>query len=337
MTSPAPFFVVPGSAIAELLSTSHEKVIEVVRDTYLLHSEAKTINPDSYFLKFDDKPEARIIALPAAIKGAHPISGIKWIASYPGNIRSNLQRASATLILNDYETGYPLAFLEASQISAARTAASAALAAESLTGGKHAKRLAVIGAGIIARSIIEYLHAAGWKVDVLAVYDLNQVDAQHLAEAAKPLCDNAAAVGSLAEALKDSSHVVLATTASEPYIRDQSLLSPGQIVLNVSLRDLAPELLLGAVNIFDDIEHCMKASTSPHLAEQLTGGRNFVTGTLADAMLKRIDIDRKKPIIFSPFGLGVLDVALGYYLFELAMERRLACPIEGFFPDTARW
>ncbi|MFZ6771671.1 2,3-diaminopropionate biosynthesis protein SbnB [Undibacterium sp. SXout7W] len=337
MISPSTLFVVPGRAIADLLSKSHANVIGVVRDTYLAHGAAQTINPDSYFLRFDDKPEARIIALPAALKGDRAVSGIKWIASYPSNIRVNLQRASATLILNDYETGYPIAFLEASQISAARTAASAVLGAEVLGNGKHAKRLAVVGAGVIARTIIEYFHANSWSVESLVVHDLNQTDASHLARAAEPLCASAVVAASLDEALQGASHVVFATTAVQPYIHNSSWLTPRQIILNISLRDLAPEILIGSTNIFDDVEHCMKASTSPHLAEQLTGNRDFVAGTLADVISGNLDIDDDKPIIFSPFGLGVLDVALGHYLLERACLHKLACPIEGFFPDTARW
>ena len=294
--------VVSGKAIAQLLKTSHCDVINIVRDTYIQHGEMQTINPDSYFLRFDDRPDARIIALPAALKGVDAISGIKWIASYPRNIQSNLQRASATLVLNDYDTGYPLAFLEASQISAARTAASAVLAAEVLSPKKVMKKLAVIGAGVIARSIVEYLHASGWTVETLVVHDLNPVDAKQLAEVARALCSKAEVTVSLETALQGASHVVFATTAGAPYIFDSGWLTAGQVILNISLRDLAPELLLLAENIFDDVEHCMKAATSPHLAERLSGGRAFVSGTLADVITGRLSLDRRKPLIFSPFG-----------------------------------
>ena len=51
-------------------------------------------------------------------------------------------------------------------------------------------------------------------------------------------------------------------------------------MLHVSLRDLAPEILLGSTNIVDDVEHCLKADTSPHLAEQRIGSRDFLAGTL---------------------------------------------------------
>lgn len=56
----------------------------------------------------------------------------------------------------------------------------------------------------------------------------------------------------------------------------------------MSLRDLAPEILLGSANFVDDVEHCLKADTSPHLAEQLTGNRDFLTGTLSDVMAGRV-------------------------------------------------
>jgi ornithine cyclodeaminase len=334
--SPHGFSIVSGTAIAALLGVSHAAILDVVRDTYLRHGAAQTINPDSYFLRFDDKPEARIIALPAALKAPHPVSGLKWIASYPGNIEGNLQRASAVLVLNDYETGYPLALLEASQISAARTAASAALAAEVLSGGRRMRRLAVVGAGVIARTVLDYLRAGEWTIDACVVHDRHGADAERLAGLAASFC-RTAGTATLGEALSDASHVLFATTAGQPYVHDGGWLQPGQVVLNISLRDLAPRLLLDAVNIFDDVEHCLKASTSPHLAEQLTGNRDFVGGTLADVMAGRRTVDHTRPIIFSPFGLGVLDIAVGRYLLDLASARGLARPIDDFFPDTTRW
>ena len=130
---------------------------------YRLHAAGEAVNPDSYFLRFPDKPNARIIALPAHLGGAVQKSGIKWISSFPDNREHNLARASAVLILNDAGTGYPVACIESGLISATRTAASAALAAEHLSPTPFEGTLSVVGTGIIARTTIEWLLFRNWR------------------------------------------------------------------------------------------------------------------------------------------------------------------------------
>ena len=71
--------------------------------------------------------------------------------------------------------------------------------------------------------------------------------------------------------------------AAEPHV-NPSWFDHHPVVLHVSLRDLAPEILLTATNIVDDVEHCQKANTSTHLAEQNTGSRDFLDGTLNDVI-----------------------------------------------------
>jgi len=92
------------------------------------------------------------------------------ISGFPANITRGIPHASAALVLNDYGTGYPLALPEASQISTARTAASAALATEVLHAERSAGRPAIIGAGIIGRNILEFFAAAQWHIGDLIDY-----------------------------------------------------------------------------------------------------------------------------------------------------------------------
>src|SRR5207245_4722639 len=108
------------------------------------------------------------------------------------------------------------------------------------------------------------------------------------------------------------------TVASTPHIADATLFEHNPLVLHISLRDLAPEILLRSQNVVDDVEHVMKANTSPHLAEQKTGNRSFVTGTLADIMTGRRSVNRSRPTIFSPFGIEILDVAVCEWVFDQA-------------------
>ncbi|KAA2252713.1 2,3-diaminopropionate biosynthesis protein SbnB [Solihabitans fulvus] len=329
------FSVISGSVVSDLLRDHEKEVVALVERAYLTHDSGASVNPDSYFLRFPEKPDSRIIALPAYLGGDVDLAGLKWIASFPGNVRSGRPRASAVLILNDYATGYPIALLEAAGISAARTAASAALAATAL-GGSAPRTVGVVGAGVIARTICAYLSGVGVPMTDVRCHDLDAASATALTGHLRERGAGEVRAVDLAGAL-ECDLVVLATTAGTPYITEEHAFRPGQLVLNVSLRDLAPQLLLRANNVLDDVEHCMKANTSPHLAEQLTGNRDFVTGTLAGVLTGRDRLDPDLPTIFSPFGLGVLDLAVGHYVHQQAKAQGRVVEIPDFFGETARW
>jgi 2,3-diaminopropionate biosynthesis protein SbnB len=335
----ANFHVVTGTAVGAILAISGKETLELVRRLYIAHDDKKTVNPDSYFLRFADNPAARIIALPAAVTEGDAISGIKWISSFPNNIQQNVQRASAVIILNDYRTGYPLACLEASKISAARTAASAVVAARALnSNAPDGGKLAIVGAGVIARAVLEYFCVDGWRFTEARIYDIDSDNSRRLGNYFQAHFGSSAIVkASYKSAIEASDTVVLATTASAPYIDDMSLFRSGQVVLNISLRDLSEDIILSSTNVFDDIDHCMKANTSPHLAEMKSGGRAFAHGTIADILKGDYRPDASRPIVFSPFGLGVLDVALGQAILRKTVAEGLATPVPDFFDSVARW
>jgi 2,3-diaminopropionate biosynthesis protein SbnB len=332
------FHVIPGSVIKTLLEEAPTRSIASVKAAYLAHHDGQTVNPDSYFLRFPNSDSNRIIALPASIDGDIAVSGIKWIASFPGNIDRGLPRASATLLLNDQSTGYPFACMECSLISAARTAASAVLGAYWMNQGqRRANSICFIGAGVISRHIFDTFAADDWQFGAVAVHDRDPASMQAFANHAAATMPLAVKLETdLAQALQ-ADIVVFATNAGQPWVLPPFAFRPGQIVLNISLRDLAPELILAADNLFDDVDHCMKAQTSPHLAEQMTGQRAFVTGTLAALMRGEITLDHSRPLIYSPFGMGMLDLALGKSLYDEALARGMAIPVPGFFAETSRW
>jgi N-[(2S)-2-amino-2-carboxyethyl]-L-glutamate dehydrogenase len=332
------FSVISGTAARDIITSARREIVDVVRNAYLTHHAGDSVNPNSYFLRFPYSQNARIIALPAYLGGEYDVAGLKWISSFPDNIAHNMPRASAVLLLNDRDTGYPFACLEAAQISAARTAASAVLGAEQLLGSRRAAKVAVVGAGVIARNIVDFFVAQDWQVREYAVYDTSAAYANALAAYVRDdLRVSASAESDFSAAVKDADVVVLATTAAEPYITDVSTFVARQVVLNISLRDLAPDIILGAHNIVDDVDHCLTANTSPHLAEQIVGNRGFIDGTISQVILSEVELSPDKPRIFSPFGLGVLDLAVGSFVYDRAVARRQALPIEGFFGETERW
>jgi 2,3-diaminopropionate biosynthesis protein SbnB len=333
------FAVISGAQVQRALQGREKQVVELVEATYRLHGAGDSVNPPSYFLRFPDRPTARIIALPASIGGPIRVDGLKWISSFPENVAAGIPRASAVLILNDHDTGYPFACLESSIISATRTAASAALGADRLTRGRaRPARVGFVGTGLIARYIHTFLAGTGWSFDEIGVHDLSADSAEgfrgHLQRSG--VAGRITVHDTAEQLIRASDLVVFATVAGTPYIDDVSWFAHNPVVLHVSLRDLAPEVLLASTNIVDDVEHCLKADTSPHLVEQRTGNRDFLDGTLDEVMSGRVSVPADRPVVFSPFGLGVLDLAVGKYVYDEVGRSGELQVVDGFFHDLSR-
>ncbi|MFD7233124.1 2,3-diaminopropionate biosynthesis protein SbnB [Streptomyces sp. NPDC059881] len=334
------FAVISGEQVQRTLQGREKQLVELIESTYRLHGTGDSVNPPSYFLRFPDRPASRIIALPASLGGQVRVDGLKWISSFPANVTAGIPRASAVLILNDHDTGYPFACLESSIISATRTAASAALAADWLSRGGHRPlRVGFFGTGLIARYIHTFLAGTGWSFDEIGVHDVSADSAAGF----RCYLEQSGTAGRISvhdsaeELVRFSDLVVFATVASEPHVGDLSWFAHNPLVLHVSLRDLAPEILLASANIVDDVEHCLQANTSPHLAEQLTGGRDFLTGTLDDVMSDRVTVPRDRPVVFSPFGLGVLDLAVGKWIYDEVERSGELHVVDNFFHELRRY
>src|SRR6266568_2591783 len=308
--------IINGRTVFDIVRAHRSECIQIVREAYLAHADGRCVNPDSYFLRFPEKPDCRIIALPAYIGNGFDVAGLKWIASYPANIRRGFPRASA-----------------------ARTAASAVLAAHWLNGQSHrVTSLGIVGTGFIARYVYEFLVDTGWAIEEVRLHDRSPLESEKFKNTAcRPEQHRSVTiVPDVAQLVRACDLILFTTVASAPHIADATLFEHNPLVLHISLRDLAPEILLESQNVVDDVEHVMKANTSPHLAEQKTGNRSFVTGTLADIITGRRSVNRSRPIIFSPFGMGILDLAVGKWVYDQAVAAGEELRLSDFFYETVR-
>lgn len=328
--------ILTGTEVLTMLSGRERDVIETVRVAYEVHNEGASSLPPSTFLRFPDDPMNRIIALPAFLGGEFRSAGIKWVSSFPANTEKGIDRASAVVILNSTTTGRPHVVLEGSIISAKRTAASAALAARALHADSHPGSVAVVGCGLINFEIQRFLLSIFPSIKTLYVYDVRPERAVQFKQTCEETFANVSAevVTDLQTLFQTSSLVSLATTALQPYISDLSGLAPGSTVLHVSLRDLVPEVILSCDNVVDDVDHVCRAQTSVHLAEQQVGSREFIRCTIGDvtkgtAPAKR---DAEGITVFSPFGLGVLDIAVAEFVYNNAVKQGAGTVIESFLP-----
>ena len=329
--------ILTGNEIRSLLSGRENDIIRLVEAAYRNYAEGESVLPHSTFLRFPDNEKSRLIVLPAYLGDEFKIAGVKSIASFPANIEQGMDRASATLVLNSALNGRPVAMLEGSVISAKRTAAGAALAARYLHREKDPLCLGLVGCGPINYEIARFLLAVYPRLTHFIAYDLDPRRISHFKNKCRDLSVNVefTSAADIETVLTQAPLVSFATTAPSPYVHNIPNCSFNRTILHVSLRDLAPEVILSCENIVDDIDHVCRAQTSIHLTEHLIGNRNFIEGTLSEYLHgdKVIEEARGKTVVFSPFGLGALDLAVGKFVYDLGVKLGLGAVIESFIPD----
>jgi len=328
-----------GDDVRVLLEGREPQVIEAISAAYKAHGRGDSSLPHSLFLRFPADERSRIIALPAYLGDGFGVAGMKWISSFPANLEKGLERASAVIILNSAQTGWPQVIMEGSLVSAKRTAASATLAAMHLSGPEEPpSEVGIIGCGPINFEVTRFLRAVWPSIRSFYAFDVDAGRTEQFKQKWRRLsADVEVEVKSeLSGVLRAAKLISIATSATTPHIASISECAPGSVILHVSLRDLSPEVILSSDNVVDDVAHVCRAQTSIHLAEQWTGGREFIRCTLAE-ILEGTAPAKKYPqavTIFSPFGLGVLDLALAQLVVGLASKQKRGTLLEKFLPAT---
>ncbi len=110
-----------------------------------------------------------IHAMPAYIPALNS-AGIKWVSGFPGNAKKGLPYITGLLILNDPETGIPLAVMDCEWITAMRTAAASAVAAKKLARATSA-RLGILGCGVQGFTHTEALNVL-FPIEEVFAYDV---------------------------------------------------------------------------------------------------------------------------------------------------------------------
>lgn len=330
--------IVRENEVISLLDGRELELMEAVRAAYEAHARGQTSLPQSSFLTFPAERGSRIIALPAYLGGKYDSAGIKWVASFPTNLDLGLNRASAVVILNSLKTGRATAILEGSMISARRTAASAALAAQVLHRDRSVSQIGIIGCGVINFEIIRFLRSIYDGADSFVVFDLDANRARQFSRR----CESAFAgvevrvVTNIREVLAQCLLISFATTAVEPHVLDLSCCGAGSTILHISLRDISSEGILSADNVVDDVDHVCRARTSVQLADEVAGNRNFIRCTLPEILIGAAvpRADDESTCIFSPFGLGILDIAVSNLVYSRALAEQKGDVIKSFYATS---
>jgi ornithine cyclodeaminase/alanine dehydrogenase-like protein (mu-crystallin family) len=194
---------------AVLAAVSPRQAIDATRDAFVKHRRGEWVMPSKVYLQ--SPPYGDFRAMPARGDG---LAILKWISSFPQNPSRGLPTVIGLLVVSDAETSEPLALLDAGAVTALRTGAVAAVAADVLATGR---RVGVIGCGLHGAWAARCLAAAGYGPGVC--FDPRP-------EAAQALADELGwTVGSKEEALRQD--VVNCVTPGHEVVVAAADLRPG--------------------------------------------------------------------------------------------------------------
>lgn len=145
-----------------------EKIIAALEQMFREKGEGRVEMPPKPGIH--PRPDSFIHAMPAYISGLNS-AGVKWVSGYPENIKRGLPYISGLIILNDPETGFPLAVMDCTWITAKRTGAATAAAAKYLA-RPDSKVVGILGCGVQGRSNLEALNVL-FRLERILAYDIN--------------------------------------------------------------------------------------------------------------------------------------------------------------------
>lgn len=307
------------------------RAIEVLAEAQTLFEMGQCRQPHKVVLRDGDdatcEERGRLNALCASIGRPVRAVGMKWVSSFPANLARGLPRASALIILNSPETGLPLAVMDGTLISAIRTGAITALGARYLA-PRGARKVGMIGAGVLARAQILGLITALPQLEEIAVVDLSRQRAEVLAEEChRRWRAPVVPAESIGEALADADVALTVTTAHEPLMQAKHI-KQGALTIQLAGHECEFEVVLQCQKIVTDDWEMVKhrAISTPAIMH--------TQGMLRDedihANLRELIVGRKpgreserERIHFAHIGMGLNDVALAQHVYLTACERGL--------------
>ena len=308
--------------------------VDAVENVLLLHARGEVNMPSKVILDMDERRHGRINAMPAYVGGGVRMCGIKWIAGFPNNPkRHGLPRANALIVLNDPETGLPLAILDGTRISALRTGAVTGVGVRYLA-RKDSSHMGLIGAGVQARTQIEAVKLVLPGIKTIRVFDIRRQTAVELTAWCRENCrDTAVTVAETPEqAVTGADIVITATVADEPIVK-AGWLKEGVLFVHVgSYQEEEEAVILEADKVVVDVWEEVLHRRTPLLARMFEAGKINAVRIHADigeiiSGSKRGRQDDAERIFFSPLGLGSEDIALAAEIYRHACKLELGQPL----------
>jgi len=299
---------------------STPEIIDTIEAVFREHGSKRFENPPKPGIH--PRGDAFIHAMP----GHLPVlkaAGLKWVSSYPSNQKLALPAVMGVMILNDVDTGRPLALMDCRWITAARTAAVSAVAAKYLA-NRTSTVIGIVGAGTQGRYNLMALREVLPNLQRVRVFDTNQQVLDGFVRTMEAETSLAIeAVNAPEWAILDSDVIVTATGKLEQPVYQEKWVKPGALVLPVHHRGWENAFLHKADKfVCDDWPQLQNAHKEvggfygplPPLSAEL--------GEIVNGLKPGRQHESERIVDFN-YGLAIEDVALAASIYPRAVQKGL--------------
>ena len=287
--------------------------------------------------------DRRFMAMPAYLGGSYQMAGMKWYGSNVENKKVGLPRSILMMILNDKDTGAPLALMSANLVSAYRTGGIPGVGAKYLA-RKDSRVVSIIGPGVMGKTSLAAFVSVCPNLDTVKIKGRSQrsLDAfTRFIREELPQIKNIEICDSVEEAVKDSDIISFTTTvrddvSSFPYINGD-WIKKGALISMPSAARFDDDFLAGCKLVVDNsklYEAWEEEYPYPTYPQVQIIGTKF-TDLKHDGKIKAEDIiditdiiEKRHPgrtsddeiIVYSVGGMPVGDIAWGGTVYRNAVK-----------------
>lgn len=336
----------------ECVDVMEDLLITLYKGDYVMGGENH--NSHGCMITFPDDPkfpgmpknadDRRFMAMPAYLGGRYQMAGMKWYGSNVENKKKGLPRSILMMMLNDKDTGAPLALMSANLLSAYRTGGIPGVGAKYLA-RKDSKVAAIIGPGVMGKTSLEAFVSVCPNLDTVKIKGRGKKSMDSFTAFVReklPQIKNIEICDTVESAVRDSDIISFTTTvrndvSSFPYISGEWVKKGALISMPSAAR-------------FDDdflVDHCKKVVDNSKLYEAWEEEYPYPTypqmqiigtkftdlkheGKISDEDITDIAdiIEKRRPgresddeiIVYSVGGMPVEDIAWGATVYRNAVK-----------------
>ena len=312
-----------------------DMTLDAVEDAFRLHHQGKVNLPYKTVLDLGERERGRGNAMPAYVGGDYDVFGIKWIAGFPQNpVKHQLPRGTGLFILNDSWKGIPLAIMDCTLLSAMRTGAVTGVGAKYLA-RKDSETVAMIGAGVQARTQLEALKITVPNISEVRAFDIRRETAESFAaDMGNKFKLLVRAVDSAREAGVGADIVVTVTVADDPIVKEAWMKKGSFFAAVGSYQEEEFAVVANSDRIVvDGLDHVLHRET-PVIAlmlqqKQIDLKRIVELGRIVSGEVPGRKNEEER-IFFSPIGMAIEDVCLCYKVYRLAEKKGIGTRLNLF-------